>query len=149
DKISGSILRGGPAGDVQGPLTDAGLGRAQDLAGANIRGQIALVRRGEIRFSDKLVNLSQAGAIGAVIDNSEPGGFMGTLAASATIPAIGISQEDGRALRRELSFGPLEAHLLVDGGTTELTASNVSISKPGSGNGIVVIGAHIDSVAAG
>jgi Iap family predicted aminopeptidase len=149
DRISGSILRGAPAGDIQAQLVDAGLGRAQDLDPTSLQGHIALIRRGEIRFSDKITNVSEAGAVGAVIDNSEPGGFIGTLTGPASIPAIGISQEDGRNIRRELAFGPLQVRLLVDGGSSEMTASNVSTSKAGTGDGIVVIGGHIDSVPAG
>lgn len=149
DKISGSILRGSPGGDVESQLVDVGLGRAQDIDPASLQGHIALIRRGEIRFSDKITNVAEAGAIGAVIDNSEPGGFIGSLTGAAAIPSIGISQEDGRTLRRELALGPPEVRLLVDGGSTEMSASNVSAVKAGSGDGIVIVGGHIDSVPAG
>jgi aminopeptidase YwaD len=128
---------------------DAGLGRPEDLDASALQGQIALVKRGEIRFSEKVANVSAAGAIGAVIDNHEPGGFVGTLTGPAPIPAIGISREDGIALRSQMAWGPLQARLVVDGGTVQQTASNVSATKAGTGDGIVVIGGHIDSVSAG
>lgn len=146
DRILGSILRGGPGGEASGELVDAGLGRAQDISENCLDGRIALIKRGEIRFSDKIANAANAGAIGVVIDNSEPGGFTGSLSGPSPIPAMGITQEDGRALRRQLSFGSLDVSLRIDGGRTELTAQNVSITKPGSGSGIVIVGAHIDSV---
>ena len=90
-----------------------------------------------------------AGALGAVVDNSDPGGFVGTLSGPASIPAIGISGDDGRSLRRQMSWGPLDVRLAVDGGMSQQVASNVSVTKPGSGDGIVIIGGHIDSVSAG
>jgi aminopeptidase YwaD len=149
DQITGNILRGGIGGDVQAEIVEAGLGRIEDIDADVLQGRIALVRRGDIRFSDKIANVSAAGALGAVVDNSEAGGFVGTLSGPASIPAIGISGDDGRSLRRQLSWGPLDVRLTVDGGMNQLVASNVSSSKPGSGNGIVIIGGHIDSVSAG
>jgi Zn-dependent M28 family amino/carboxypeptidase len=149
DRIGGKILRGGIGGDVQAALVDVGLGRPQDFDASTLQGQIVLIKRGEIRFSDKLANVSAAGAIGAVIDNHEAGGFVGSLSGPATIPAIGISGDDGRALRRQMAWGPLVARLTVDGGMVQQTASNVSATKPGTGDGIVIIGGHIDSVSAG
>jgi aminopeptidase YwaD len=149
DRITGRFFKGGVGGEVQSEIIDAGLGRRQDLDEASLQGRIALIKRGEILFSDKLANVAAAGALGAVIDNSEPGGFVGGLSNPASIPAIAISLEDGRKLRQQLAAGPLQAHMLVDGSSVEMTASNVSASKPGTGDGIVIIGAHIDSVAAG
>jgi Zn-dependent M28 family amino/carboxypeptidase len=149
DRLTGNILRGGIGGDVQGLLVDAGLGRSQDLDPTVLQGRIALIKRGEIRFSEKLANVANAGAIGAVIDNHEPGRFVGSLSGPGPIPAIGISREDGQSLRQQLAWGPLEVHLLVDGGTIQQTASNAIASKPGTGSGIVIIGGHIDSVSAG
>jgi len=136
-------------GDIHAPLVDAGLGRTQDVNPSTLTGRIALIRRGEIRFSEKLANVSAAGALGAVIDNSEPGGFVGSLGSPSTIPAIGISQEDGLALRRQMSWRPLEVRLLVDGGIVQQTSANVSMTHRGLGDGIVLVGAHIDSVSAG
>ena len=149
DQIGGGILRGGINGDVQATLVDAGLGRPEDLDASALQGQIALVQRGEIRFSEKLDNVAAAGAIGAVIDNHQPGRFVGSLTGPPPIPAIGISQEDGRALRSQMAEGALKAHLVVDGARVQQTASNVSATKAGTGNGVVIIGGHIDSVAAG
>ncbi|MFN0072005.1 MAG: M20/M25/M40 family metallo-hydrolase [Chloroflexota bacterium] len=149
NRFDGSILRGGIGGNVSGELTDAGLGRAQDVDQRNLQGRIALIRRGEIRFSEKIANVVAAGAIGAVIDNSEPGGFIGTLSGPSPIPSIGISQEDGHELRDQLQFGSVQAQIQAEGGTSELTAANVWASKPGSGTGIVIIGGHIDTVPIG
>ncbi len=149
DRITGRFFKGGVGGDIQSDVIDAGLGRPQDIEHISLQGRIALVKRGEILFSDKLANVAAAGALGAVIDNSEPGGFAGGLSSPVSIPAIAISQEDGRNLRQQLAFGPFQARLVVDGSSVEMTASNVSASKPGTAAGIVIIGGHIDSVSAG
>ena len=59
DQITGNILRGGIGGDVQAELVDAGLGRTQDFDAATLQGRVALIRRGEIRFSEKIANVSR------------------------------------------------------------------------------------------
>lgn len=147
--FNGSILRGGPTGFVQAELIDVGLGTADETSTGLLQGRIALMKRGDLRFSDKVNNAAAAGAVGAVIDNNQPGGFMGSLSGPSPIPAIGISQEDGQALRGQLARGSVEAMLRADGGTRELTAANVLTSYPGHGDGLVIIGAHIDSVSVG
>ena len=60
---------------------------------------IAVVERGDNLFLDKVRNAQNAGAIGIIIYNNQSGNFLGTLQAAGTwIPAVSVSQEDGRAL---------------------------------------------------
>lgn len=63
---------------------------------------IVLVDRGECNFTTKATNAQNAGAVGMIVANSEPGGInMGM--ESITLPSVAISQEDGATLRSEYS----------------------------------------------
>jgi serine protease len=59
-------------------------------------GMIVLCERGDISFADKVNNVKSGGGLGAAIYNNVPGGFAGTLSGTSTIPAISLSQEDGK-----------------------------------------------------
>ena len=79
--------------------------------GAEVTGKIALIRRGSCFFSDKVWNAQEAGAIGAIICNSNPGegvitmGSGGDYAGLATIPSGFMSYEDCELLIQELGAG--------------------------------------------
>jgi subtilisin family serine protease len=82
---------------VTGTLVDGGI---CDTVGA-WAGKVVLCQRGTISFFDKVKNVQTGGGVGAVLYNNVSGGFAGTLGSgnSSTIPAIGISMEDGNALK--------------------------------------------------
>ena len=81
------------------------------LNGMDVEGKIALIRRGSCFFSDKVWYAQQAGAIAAVICNSNPGegvitmGSGGDFAGLAEIPSGFISYEDCEVLIQELGAG--------------------------------------------
>ena len=78
---------------------DCGLGNPADFPPA-VSGNIALISRGTLLFSDKVNNAMAAGAKAAVIYNNTNGNFLGTLQNSGNwIPALSISQADGLALK--------------------------------------------------
>ena len=76
-----------------------------------VAGKIALIRRGNCFFSDKVYHAEQAGAIAAVICNNTPGdgvitmGSGGDFAGLATIPSGFISYEDCEILIQEIAAG--------------------------------------------
>jgi len=82
---------------VTGQLVDGGI---CDKVGA-WGGKVVLCQRGTISFFDKVKNVQTGGGVGAVLYNNVSGGFAGTLGSgnTSTIPAIGISMEDGNALK--------------------------------------------------
>ncbi|MGN0484682.1 MAG: leucine-rich repeat protein [Lachnospiraceae bacterium] len=90
------------------PYVYCGVGTAEDFSKAgNVKGKIALVKRGEISFSDKTQNAVTAGAKAIVIMNNQSGAL--TMQVDAyKIPAVSITQEDGTYLReqktKKLSF---------------------------------------------
>ncbi|MGH8443025.1 MAG: M36 family metallopeptidase [Nevskiaceae bacterium] len=82
---------------------------------AGVTGQIALIDRGNCNFIVKVKNAQNAGAVGAIVANNVPlDGPAGMAGADATItiPALGISFEDGQALHNQLPANPVAATML-------------------------------------
>jgi aminopeptidase YwaD len=143
-----ATLTNSPAGQVRGAIVSVGLARPGDFDPASLIGRIALARRGEIRFSEKLANVAAAGATALLIYNDQPGGFNGSLVGVGQIPTAGVSGEDGEQLMTLLERASVDAELTVDASSPERQATNVVATKPG-GEREVVVGAHFDSVSAG
>jgi len=102
-------------------------------------GKVVLCERGTISFVAKVTNVQNGGGAAAVIYNNAPGGFAGTLGAggSSTIPAVGISQEDGQAI--------VASHL---GKTTVVNDVFATGSGYESWNGTSMATPHVSGVAA-
>ena len=78
---------------------NCGKGLSSSDFSTQVNKNIAIVERGQNYFSDKVRNAQNAGAIGIIIFNNESGNFLGTLQAEGNwIPAVTLSQEDGRSL---------------------------------------------------
>lgn len=106
--ISKPILE---AGDVEGELVHIGLADVDLTAEekAALAGKVALILRGKVPFTEKLQRAFDAGAIGAVVYNNEPGkpipmGGDGKV----DIPAIMVSQALGMKLLSEMKIGPVK-----------------------------------------
>lgn len=75
--------------------------------GAVLEGKIALVRRGTCPFVQKVINAQEAGAIGVVVINSEPGFFdMGGQGGGIEIPSVMVSPATGAAIEQALASLP-------------------------------------------
>lgn len=138
-----------PAGGLEAEVVAVGLGRPEDLNGKRLEGKIALVQRGEIRFTDKVANAAAAGAIAVIIYNHQPGApQIGTLIDLSRVPAVIIPLDEGQALLRQLGGGPVRVRMLVRTATGQRTSHNVIAIKRGtrSPNEIVVVGGHRDTV---
>ncbi|TYT25078.1 S8 family serine peptidase [Luteimonas viscosa] len=68
-------------------------------------GAIAVVRRGSCAFSIKVNNAAAAGAVATVVANNAAGGIIPSVPGT-TIPAFGILQADGDALRDFAAANP-------------------------------------------
>jgi len=67
---------------------------------AAVKGKVPVISRGGCTFAEKVKNAQNAGAVGAILANNTtgaliPGGSDGTI----VIPAVGITQADGDALK--------------------------------------------------
>jgi len=116
--IMGSYADVAPEFDQGGTyaVVDAGYGSTADFAAVSVKGKVALVERGPIGsggiyFRDKVLNAKAAGAVGVIIYNHSPGVVGMTLRVAAGderkqyIPCIGITQDDGLALKALTSRG--------------------------------------------
>jgi subtilisin family serine protease len=80
-----------------------GLGNPTDFPAA-VRSNIALIERGTLTFSNKVINAMAAGARAAIIYNNAAGNFLGTLGGTNNwIPAVSLAQADGLALQTNAS----------------------------------------------
>lgn len=133
------------SGEVTAPLVPAGLGREGEVPAA-VAGAIALIERGQITFQEKVERAAAAGAAGVIVYNTEAGLIQPSLSQPAPIPAVFISRDDGRRLAREAAAGPVLVALTVEARQETIESENIIASRPGSGEGILIIGAHLDSV---
>lgn len=81
-----------------------GLGTAEDFEGLDLTGCAALVKRGEIYFSEKTRNAAAAGAVLCIIYNNEPGAIL-PVVDNIPIPCLMLAQEDGEYLVQQAVNG--------------------------------------------
>jgi aminopeptidase YwaD len=146
--VDAQALRPSVSGEATGDLLVAGIGRPEDFPSEGISSQVALVGRGELTFSDKVANAAAAGATAVIVYNNEEGPLRGDLGEESAIPAVSISQKDGRRLLALLAQGPVGVHLSVQAGLRKATSRNVVV-RPPDGRCERLVGAHYDSVEAG
>jgi Zn-dependent M28 family amino/carboxypeptidase len=156
------------AGDVEAPVArPAGDHRgcyAADFDGF-AAGSIALVQRGApagftnpatgdlCTFRLKVDNAVAAGATGVLVHNNVPGGIAGTLGPGglSAVPALASTEAVGQELITLMASGPVTLRMVTDTSGGELTTRNVFAELPGKSkdSNVVMVGAHLDSVAAG
>lgn len=89
-------------------LVDMGLGGADDYTAekkAEVKGQLAVVKRGSYTFSEKVANAKAAGAAGIVIYNSKDDGLLSMSLDDKTFPTLGMSKADGEVLAKAAKEG--------------------------------------------
>ncbi len=74
-----------------------GVGRSADYTGVNVKGKIALVRRGSNTFEEKAMIAQEQGAAGIIIYNNVSGDIKMNVG-DATLAVCSISQDDGEML---------------------------------------------------
>jgi Zn-dependent M28 family amino/carboxypeptidase len=154
---SGDVTASVTAVDVQlgvGNTSTSGC-EAADFAGFPA-GNIALVQRGTCSFEDKAENAAAAGATAVIIfnqgnttDPSRTDVFGGTLGADFTggIPAVSTSYASGVTLANTPG---LVMRVATDTFLGVISTSNVlAESRGGNPGNVVMVGAHLDSVAEG
>jgi subtilisin family serine protease len=72
---------------------------------ANPAGKVALIDRGTCTFNEKYQRAIGAGAVAVVVANNVSGLFAGGGVIDRGFPAVGISKEDGDAIKAELAGG--------------------------------------------
>jgi aminopeptidase YwaD len=145
--IKGRALNGTISGQFNAPLVVVpNVGRSIDFAKVNVKNAIAIVRRGEIRFSEKAKNAAAAGAVGLVIVNNEPGNFYGTLDEKTKIPVLSLSGERGNSLIEIPQKALVNANLNVNVQQRVVTGRNIIAHLEGVTQPKIILGGHYDSV---
>ncbi len=80
---------------------------ADDAYLANPSGKVALVDRGACTFNSKYQRAVDAGAVAVVVANNSAGLFAGGGVVNRGVPGIGISKEDGDAIKALLGSQPM------------------------------------------
>jgi Zn-dependent M28 family amino/carboxypeptidase len=142
--INGRALNGSVAGKQSVRLVAIpNVGQASDFAAVDVQGAIALVRRGEIPFLQKAQNAENAGAVGVVIVNNEPGELYGTLGGEVQIPILALSGKAGNSL---FELQQPQVLLAVNTRQRTVTGTNIIAHLPGVTQPRVIVGGHYDSV---
>ncbi|HSM26302.1 MAG TPA: S8 family serine peptidase, partial [Anaerolineaceae bacterium] len=124
-------------GQTTAPLADGGLCMSED---SDLSGSIALCKRGEVSFNDKVINATTRGAVGVIIYNNLPENDYFTLGDgnSSELVVISLSGEDGDFL---------VANKLGDEATiSAMTLINASGYEAWSGTSMAT--PHVSGVAA-
>ena len=144
-----------PVGGITAPTAaareDADPGcTADDFAGSDFTGKVALVRRGACTFAIKGINAAAAGAIAMVVlNNTAATPIHGTLGspADARIPSGMVSQADGAVLL-SLVGQPVQVELRSHS-VIKTSRNVIAQTRTGRTDNVVMAGAHLDSVPAG
>ena len=80
-------------------VTIPGVGRSADYTGIDVKGKIALVRRGSNTFEEKAIIAEEQGAAGIIIYNNVSGDIRMNVR-DATLAVCSISQDDGEMLAK-------------------------------------------------
>ena len=98
-----------PIGILKGEydVVDCGLGTLEDIKDKDLKGKVALIKRGDISFIEKKLNAQAAGAVAAIIFNrDDEKGFINMATDSnVKIPSIFITSEDGSQIQNSLESG--------------------------------------------
>lgn len=128
-------LGGSSRGSITGEVVFCGLGKPEEIPTA-VRGRIALVRRGEIRFNEKTRNAVEAGAMGVAIINNDDSSMLNWSLMPEDDPeaknydwpvTLGLSLDEGDALLASL---PGEATMVWDPDDDYDDSTGTSMSAP-------------------
>ena len=145
EALLGIPLRMSGRGTASGPLVHVGLAKEEDIPDGGLAGRIALIRRGEILFEEKVSRVADAGARAAIIYNNAPRLFAGVLETQASIPAISLSRDDGERLLEMMDAGALEVTVSLE--TNTYSSRNLVAELPGEpgSDRVMIVGAHYDT----
>ncbi|MDO6684838.1 MULTISPECIES: M28 family metallopeptidase [unclassified Agarivorans] len=128
-----------------------------DFDGLELTGKIAVIQRGGCSFNQKVVNAQQAGAAAALIfnqgnDEGRTAVVNGTLGSDseAVIPAFGVRFDLGEQWYQASLVGTVTGELTISTDDNMIVTENIiAETKRGDAEQVVMLGAHLDSVAVG
>lgn len=118
-----------------------------------VGGKVAFVKRGTCPFGTKSELAGRAGAVAAVVFNSNPGGLGGTLGAPSPdhVATFGLSGHDAEPIVEKLEAGEVvDSIAFIDSVVNTINTTNIIIQTvEGDPDNCVMLGAHSDSVGEG
>ncbi|RAL60629.1 hypothetical protein DID88_009947 [Monilinia fructigena] len=118
-----------------------------------VKGSIALIRRGTCPFGDKSANAGKAGAIAAVVYNNAHGALGGTLGTPNEIILPLLAYQTMKLLRTSRSCRKerplMDLHILNAVVQAINTTNIIAQTRGGDQDNCVMLGGHSDSVAEG
>lgn len=114
-------------------LVESGLGKVEDFAKVKVKGKYALIRRGEIKFGEKVDNAIKAGAAGVIIYNNAPGLLQGALTEDGVVLPVGvfmIEQTVGEKIVEQLAAGQVVKATLQTVVTDYASFDGTSMATP-------------------
>ncbi|KAI0804011.1 peptidase family M28 [Xylaria sp. FL0064] len=119
----------------------------------SVSGNIAFILRGTCSFGTKSALAGKAGAIAAVVFNSETGGLSGTLGVPSShhVATFGLSGKDAEPIVEKLKAGDtMDSIAFIDSVVTTINTTNIiAQTVEGDPENCVMVGAHSDSVGEG
>ena len=144
EQLTAFAMTGSGTGKVTAASVFVGLADEAGIGAQELDGKIAVADRGTLRFSEKLDNVEERGALALVVINDEPGEFVGNLSGEQDIPAVTING-DLRVSMVSLAESGSELTVDVPGGTS--TSSVNVIARVGEGDDCrILVGGHHDTV---
>lgn len=130
------------------PLVYGIFGLSSEVKDIDMKGKIAVVKRGKITFKDKVINCANRGAMGVIIINSEDAPLNATLLEKSPIPAVSVSLSEGMKIINAINNENLRADLLVNTTIKDSVSNNIVGIKESTKKDAktLIIGAHYDSV---
>lgn len=150
EKMEAQAIQYSVGGNVEGEVALVpGIGSRDDFSKVNVRGKIALVKRGTLQFGVKAQNAAEVGATAILIYNDAPTIFSGTLRDKVTVPTIALSGKSAAELLKVLNDGRVSVKIASDSGVVDRVGHNVIGTLKGKSDETIVLGGHYDSVSAG
>ncbi len=156
--VRSQAMEGSAVGDVTAPVVAVGKALAGDVPDSGLDGKVAIIERGSISFAEQVSRVAGAGAVAAIIYNSQDRvfrneqPFSGSLIegdnSGSTIPVATIWREEGTSLLDTLKEGTEVRVRLKVTYRRWLTSRNIIAEKVGTDStaGVVVVGAHYDTL---
>ncbi len=142
--LNALVMSGSAAGNVSARTVYVGLADETGIAGKDLKGAIAVADRGTLNFSVKYTNVKNAGAVGLIVINNEPGLFPGNLTRIAEIPVVGVAGEERERLRTIANSG---ATVSIEVGARS-KGLNVIARPAANATCDIIVGGHHDTVPA-
>ncbi|MBL7545824.1 MAG: S8 family serine peptidase [Bdellovibrionaceae bacterium] len=118
---------------VSGQMIYVGLGKEDDFTNLNVEGKIALIKRGELTFREKVDNAIKAKAAAVIIFNNTTESIRGSLTDDGSEVSVGVFMVDlaaGDAMMNALKEGQVVQTQMITAITNHASMNGTSMATP-------------------